>query len=205
MKLSPRNQLMLVAALFLLLVVVAVVALIVPKIAQMRQLDADIASAEQQQGEAKTLLDRRKEVRDRAVQNDAELLQLAASLPDTPELPSLLVELQDRAYDDGVLIRRIEPQPPLMPAGKPYVEMSLNVVTWGSWSDSVDFVQDLQKMSRLVRVNELRSEPIDEQTRKDKEPSLGQYDVQTTMKITTYVLPASADASASAPATAPAQ
>lgn len=203
MKLSPRNKLILVAAVFALLVIVAIVVLIVPVVTKMGQLDENVAAAEQQQSAAQTLLDRRKEVRDRAVQNDAALLQLAVALPDSPELPSLLVELQDQAYEDDVLIRRIEPLPPVQLAEKPYVEMSLNVIIWGEWDDTVDYLQSLQDTSRLIRVNEFRSELIEEQTRLDKEPDLEDYSVQTTMKITAYVLPAS-DASGTAPV-APAQ
>ncbi len=205
MKLSPRNKLILVAAIFVLMIVVAVVVLIVPKVTQMSQLDEDVKAAENKQSMAQSLLDRRRGVRDRAVQNDATLLQLATSLPDTPELPSLIIELQDRAYENGVFVRRLEPLPPIQAAGKPYVEMSLNLTLWGSWSDTVDYLQGLQKMSRLVRVNEMRVEPITEQDRIDGEPSLDDYDTQTTMRITTYVLPTAADASATAAPTQPQQ
>ncbi len=109
MKLSPRYTLILVSLGILLVVIVAAVVLVVPQFTKLSELDANIGSADEQIAQSQNLLRERQQAKDNAAFTDAALLELAAAVPETPDLPSLIIELQDIAYESNVQIRVIEP------------------------------------------------------------------------------------------------
>ena len=72
-----------------------------------------IQEAEQEVDEANALLLQRQDMKDRAAQTDAAYLRLANSVPETPELPSLIIELQDVALQSGVNFEGLRPEDPI--------------------------------------------------------------------------------------------
>ena len=115
MNMSPRNILIIAVAGCVLVAVAAVALLVVPQVSKMRDLDAQIQTAEQEKASAQALLERRQQAKNRAAMTDAELLVLANSVPESPELPSLIIELQDAAVDAGLQFRSLSPGPPERP------------------------------------------------------------------------------------------
>jgi len=81
----------------------------------------------------------------------------------------------------------------------------IDLETWGTWSDSVDFLQQLRKLSRQVRVVELEARLLDESSAEDAKIKLPPYyQVEMTTKLEVYVIPANQSDSSSVPAPAPA-
>lgn len=157
MKIGPKEKLIIVAAGAVLSVVVLVAVLVWPAFATLGRLQAEVAVAQQDASQAQVLLEQRRAVKDRAASTDVALLQLANAFPENPELPSLIIELQDLAYENDVLLRSVSTQPVSKPAGVSYVEMPLELTVWGDWQETVDFLQDLPKLSRFIRIAEVSS------------------------------------------------
>jgi len=205
MKLTPRNKLIIVAVGAGLAVVLLFVVLVLPQFGHMRSLGAEIQAAEQEAQAATALLDQRREVKDAASVTDATLIQLNNAVPENPELPSLIIELQDVAYSSGVSLRGVIPDEPIQDDGAPYITIPVDLETWGTWSDSVDFLQQLRRLSRQVRVVEYEAVLLDETAAVDANIELPPYyQVKLTAKLEVYVIPASSDSTSSVPAPAPA-
>jgi Tfp pilus assembly protein PilO len=172
----------------LAVIVVLALVLVVPQFGRMSDLDNQIETADSQISEAEALLKTRQEAKEGASSTDAALLELAAAVPEQPDLPSLIIELQDVAYDSNVQLREIEPADLVQAEG--YVTMPLSITVWGDWADNVDFVQSLQELTRQVRVVEAGSEPIDEADTERATESLDTYSVETNMLLEFYIIPA---------------
>jgi len=205
MKLTPRNRLIIVAVGAGLVVVLLFVVLVIPQFGKMGELGSDIEAAEQEAQAATALLDQRREVKDAASVTDATLIQLNNAVPENPELPSLIIELQDVAYSSGVSLRGVIPDEPLQDDGQPFVTLPVDVETWGTWSDTVDFLQQLRGLARQVRIVEYEAVLLDETAATDANIELPPYyQVKLNAKLEVYVIPASSDSTSSVPAPAPA-
>jgi Tfp pilus assembly protein PilO len=197
MKIGPREQLILVIiGLFVLFVAIA--ALIVwPQYQKQQSLDSQIAAAETQLQTSKTLLAQRQQIKNRTAATDAQWLALASLVPENPDLPSLIIEIQDVAFASGVQINAITPGEPVGSADNSYVAVPLQVGIVGTWADTVDFLKNLNKLNRGIREVNYTSTvapPI------SGNPLLPTYSVTTQTQLEAYTIPASA-AAASAPAT----
>jgi type IV pilus assembly protein PilO len=205
-RLTPRNRLIVVAVGAGIIVVLLFLVLVLPQFGKMRDLGTQIAAADQEAQAASALLDQRREVKDAASVTDATLLQLNNAVPENPELPSLIIELQDVAYSSGVSLRGVTPGDPAQEDGQGFIAIPVDVETWGTWSDSVDFLQQLRRLARQVRVVDFESSLLDETAADDANIDVPPYyQVKMTSKLEVYVIPTSSDTSSSVPAPAPAQ
>ncbi len=203
--LSPRNSLIAVAVGLLLLVIVLVVVLIVPQFAKLSDLGMQIDKANEDSAAAKTLLEQRLAVKNRAAMTSGALLRLATAVPENPELPSLIIELQDVAYASGVAMREVTPQPPVGIADKQYVKLDLKLEVWGTWADTVDFMQRLDKMGRELRVGSFKSAVLEEGPATDAKLDVPPYyQTRTEINVSSYTIPAPSTTESAAPAPAPA-
>jgi type IV pilus assembly protein PilO len=203
MRLSPRLALILTAVAVFVAVVVLAAVLVVPQFGKLGDLEQQIDSADDAVSQAENLLKARQQAKDDAAFTDAALLELAAAVPENPDLPSLIIELQDVAYQSNVQLRGIEPGEMVQNAG--YVTMPVSVTVWGDWADTVDFVQRTQKLTRQVRMFEVASQVLDEGDNEEAVEDLEPYSVETQLIVETYVIPATSDATATVPPAAPAQ
>jgi len=100
--------------------------------------------------------------RQEAKYNQARLLELAKMVPESEEIPSLIVELEDVARQSGVNLSSITPGEPAELSGIParYVPVDLQVS--GSYFDLGDFVYRLERMvgrpGRLLAVKTINLE-----------------------------------------------
>lgn len=150
MRLSPRDQMILGIAAIVLVVAVGVFLLIMPQVNRLGQLDDEIRTADTEIQSAKTLLDQRQDAKLAAASTQSQLIKLANEMPDTPELPSLIIELQDTANDSGIDFTGIEPQVPQAATG--YSKLPLNLTIAGQWTDIIEFTRRLTKLGRQVRI-----------------------------------------------------
>ena len=206
MKLSPRNKLIAVAVGAAVVVILLFGVLVIPSIGKMNDLGTQIDAAEQEAQTASALLDQRREVKDAASVTDATLIQLNNAVPQNPELPSLIIELQDVAYSTGVSLRVVTPAEPVQDEGEEFVTIPVAIEIWGTWADTVDYLQQLSKLSRQLRIAEFESTLLDESSATDAGIKLPPYyQVATTANLEVYVIPESTDSTTSVPAPAPAE
>lgn len=150
MNLAPRDRLILTIALVSILVIALVALLAYPQFRQLGVLDAQLADAAKQEQLAMGQLQQRRAFKDRAVEVNAKWLRLMNQVPDNPDLASFIIELQDTAFKSGVQIVAVTPALPVSEGAVSSVTVSLEIL--GSWSKTVDFLQDLMKLDRGVRL-----------------------------------------------------
>lgn len=199
MKISPRNGLIIMGAGFFLATVLIVVLMIVPQFGHMASLDNEIATTQQQVAVANSLLDQRRAIKDRMAETNSALIALATAMPANPELPSLLIDMQDEAYDAGVKLNRVAPDPITTATAGTYQVLPLKVDILGNWSDTIAFMQGVMKLTRGLRIQNFSSGVVNAAS-ENAIPN----QVATSFVIDAYVIPAGASAPAAAvPAPAP--
>lgn len=196
---SPRSKLILTILVALVVVIAAAALLIVPQARKIASLERDLAGIDDEMTQATNLLRVRQEAKANASSTDAASLALAAAIPENPDLPSLIIELQDVAYANDVQIRSVEPKELKEEDG--YVAVPVGITIWGSWTDTVEFVQQISKLGRQVRIVEtVTSLPGDDAVADAAIASLGKYTVQTDIVVETYVIPKDAGKTVAPPA-----
>jgi len=205
--LTPRNKVIALAVGAAVFVVILFAILVVPQFGKLADNRAQIDDAETRAQAASSLLDQRRQTKDSASVTDATLTQLNNAIPENPELPSLIIELQDVAYASGLSLRAVIPGDPVAVEGEEFVALPMDLETWGTWSDSVDYLQQLRKLSRQVRIVDFESNLLDESSATDAGVKLPPYyQVKMTVRLESYVIPSEVSSSTvPAPAPVPAQ
>lgn len=201
MKIGPREQII-ISAVAAVLVILAVAAFLVwPQVQQIGQLDGEIKAAQSEVQSGLALLNARKASKDRAAETDARWLRLSNLMPEGPDLPSLIVELQNAAFASGVQLVSVTPAAPT--AGAEYYTIPIEVQVIGTWADSVDFLQRLMKLNRGVRIVQSVSTRTDnsDQVARENE-TIPDYSAQTIIELEGYMMPSSAGSTATPAATA---
>jgi len=197
MRLSYRNQLILTGALIAILVALVVVLLIVPRLSEVRDIDERISEAEAQISQAEALLSQRQAVKARFAETEAKRMRLANQMPETPELPSLIVELQDTANAAGLEFASLTPALP-EPMEEGYSQVTMTMVVRGTWQDTVDFLQRLPRLTRQVRV--IGFDTIQYEDADFEEDDDEVNEVETGITIRVYMMPAMLDVPEAPPA-----
>lgn len=158
-RLSARNQ-MIIAGLLIVAVAMGVVFLVIlPLFDSAAQMDTEIADLDSQIMSEKALVDRRLSVKAQAAQTDVDLIHLANQVPESPDLPTLIINLQDAANASGLVFAQIAPQAPTpvtradgAPAG--YTSIPVSMKLEGEWSDLIEYVRRLSKFPRGLRITQ---------------------------------------------------
>ena len=157
-KLTAQMQMYIAIGVIAVAVVAFVALAIVPKFQEAAAVDTEIQTAEMELQTAQALLARRQGVKAQAAQNEAGLMSIANQIPDSPLLPSLVIELQEVANASGVTLGQITPGGVNAPvAGADgtvplYGTVPITLTVTGEWSDTIDFARRLGKMQRGLRV-----------------------------------------------------
>lgn len=186
MKIGPREQLILLIVGLAVVLIAIVLLLVLPEYQKLGTLDAQIATAQQEVTTSKTLLLQREQIKNRAAETDAKWLRLANLVPESPDLPSLIIELQDAAFDTGVQLQTLSPTDMAANAAG-YQTVPLNLGVIGTWSDTVDFLQEITKLDRGLRIVNFTSGVSP--TLPNSNPLLPNYSETTTLKVEVYIIP----------------
>jgi Tfp pilus assembly protein PilO len=222
MRISPRDKLILVAVGIAVVAVIAGLLLIYPQVQTIATIDKQIQQAEKEVDEANALLLQRQDMKDRAAQTDVAYLRLANSVPETPELPSLIIELQDVALQSGVSFEGLRPGEPITntssqsssgggtqataastaqpAAAGEYVVIPMDVSISGSWSDTIDFMNRIQRMTRAIRIVEYNTSSNTGGTAQTDQTSSATSEL-TNMKLEAYTVPTAASSTGITPGT----
>lgn len=149
--LTFKQRIILVVGVTLLVVVLFGVFVLRPKISQVGQLRAQQREGGKKLEAAKLNLARLQAIKAEAMEIEKEQLKLNQRFPEDPDLPSLLVTLQDTANEAGIDFISISPGELAPQEG--YSELSLGISISGTFFDVVDFLYRLEGLSREVRVD----------------------------------------------------
>jgi type IV pilus assembly protein PilO len=197
MKIGPREQLILVSVGLLLVIGVVVGLLVWPQFQKLGVLDTQIATAKQQVASAQSLLAQRQQIKDRAAETEARWLRLSSLVPANPDLPSLIIDLQDTAFASGVQLVSLTPAEPAVVQNATYVRIPLDIKILGTWADTVDFLQQLPKLNRGVRTISFVSSVGGTEL---ADPDLPEYSENTVLSLEAYMIPNATPAAAPAAA-----
>jgi Tfp pilus assembly protein PilO len=134
---------------------------IVPKFGAVTAVDSEIAAAKTELQTAEALLARRQSVKAQAMANDAALMQMANQVPDSPQLPAVIIEIQDVANASGVELLTVSAgeisSPPAAADGSvpQYHMLNISVTSEGQWSEMIDFSRRLHRLKRGTRLTDL--------------------------------------------------
>lgn len=137
------------------------------KEAQLAQLQAQVADLERVQQNAGPL--------------GQQLLDLNRRIPSQPEIPTLLVQVEEIAEAAGVeqlLAEPGTPGPP--PGGGPYSIVPITMTFEGTYENLQDFLQRSNDLARLVTVNGVSYEPVDPQ---EGEEDLSELGVERLLRV----------------------
>lgn len=219
MKMTPKVRVILLIAGLAVVLVALGLLLVLPKVGQLRDIDAQEQAAEQQIALAKTKLAQRQAIKNRASDTNAKWMELVSLVPSSSDMPSLIIDLQDAAFSSGVQLVGVTPSSPASPTAASaggattasavttgtvggYTVIPVQVQVLGTWSDTVNYIQRIQNFSRGLRLVEVVSSMTSNSAQANKEnETLPDYFETTTIKLEVYVIPDSSwqtgDASAS--------
>jgi type IV pilus assembly protein PilO len=160
MKITSMQKMIAVLVAFVIVAVIAVVLLVLPMFAELDGLALLKAGAEQQRQQAQAQLARLEEAKARSAVTEAELLKIGTQMPDSPQLPTLIIELQDIANNAGVSVTSFTPGQPSPTAGGKYTEIALTSQFTSKWDDLLDYLRRLNKSTRLLRVTNVTVNPV---------------------------------------------
>ncbi|RJQ54412.1 MAG: hypothetical protein C4521_06150 [Actinobacteria bacterium] len=153
MKLSPRDELIVEIVAIVLIAVALSMLLVRPQLSKLGELEAQRREEEQSIRNAQAELALLEAAKGEALQIQADLIKVGNRVPDSPQLPSLVVQIQDLANEAGISFVEIKPGE-LEPAGQ-YTIMPLDLSLSGQFFDVVDFLYRLEHLSREVRVKSI--------------------------------------------------
>jgi len=105
---------------------------------------------------------RLEDVRRNAPELERQLLELSRRIPERPEIPTFIVQVEEVARASGVTQLSIEPGTPGAPeTGGPYSVVPVTMTFEGTYEEMQDFLLRLQNLVRLVAVNEVSYEPAE--------------------------------------------
>jgi Tfp pilus assembly protein PilO len=160
-KLSAQMQMYIAIAVLALVTLAAALLLILPKFQEASSIDAEIVIANTSLADAQALLARRQSAKAQSAANEVELMRIANQVPDAPQLPSVIIELQDVANLSGVVLDQITPSDPVPGRanadGSPasYSAVSIPLLVHGDWREIIDYLNRLGALERGVRVTEV--------------------------------------------------
>jgi len=157
-RLSAQTQMILAIVVIVVVAAAAVVLGIVPQFQKSAELDDKIVQAELDLQSARTLVQRRQAAKAESAANQVELMKLANRVPDSPQLPTVIIQLQDAANAAGLEFAQIAPQSvepgEEVAAGQEpaFSKVPISVVLRGDWADIIEFTRKLDTMERAIRL-----------------------------------------------------
>jgi len=159
MKMTSLQKMIAVAVLIVGLAAAVVAFVILPQFAQLADLQQQKTDAEARSAQAAMVLETLRGAKGRAAVTEAELLKIGTQMPDSPQLPALIMELQDIANTSGVEVSSLSPGQPTVAAGGQYTEISMSEAVTAEWDDLLDYLKRLDRSTRLLRVTSVSITP----------------------------------------------
>lgn len=153
-KLSPRDQLIAIGLGAALVLFLFIMFLLRPQFGRLGELAKQQEDERLKLEQAKLNLKRLESLRVEAAQTETKLIKLSRRIPEEPEVPSLLIELQDVANAAGLDFNSVTLDQPADKSG--YAEIPLTIQTNGSFYAVVDYLYRLEHLSREIVVSSVK-------------------------------------------------
>ncbi len=160
-RLSAQLQLYIAIAVIVVVALAVVFLGILPQFQKAADVGGEISAEESNLSAAEALLARRQSAKSQSAANEVELMRIANQVPDSPQLPSVIMELQDVANASGVSFEVIEPGEPAPPEPLAdgvvgdYTVVPMTALVRGEWAEVIDYLRRINALERGVRVTEV--------------------------------------------------
>ncbi len=166
---SVRNRAILLAAVFVLLLLVWFFFMFRPNQRRISELRAEQEQVQQEIGGLQVQLERLRELQRQEPQLRAQFARLQDALPDDPRLPDFILQVQEAANLAGIDFLSITPslpaaftppgamQPPPEAAQLQAISVSISVT--GTYFEVEDFIIRLERLQRAVRIGSFTLAP----------------------------------------------
>jgi Tfp pilus assembly protein PilO len=95
---------------------------------------------------------------------ERQILEISKRIPEQDEIPTLIVQIEEVARGADVTQIRIEPgDPKAPPGGGDFSRIPITMSFEGRYEQLQEFLLRVRNLSRLVTVNEVNYEPLEEQ------------------------------------------
>lgn len=159
MNLTTTQKLILTIVGLVIVAALVVVFVIMPQFAQLDALEQQRQTAQAQVQQAQAILAQLEQAKSQSAATEAELLKIGTEMPDSPQLPTLIIEMQDMANASGVNVTSFAPAQPNPSAGGQYTEVQLTTQLTAKWADLLDYMRRIDKSTRLLRVTNVTIAP----------------------------------------------
>jgi Tfp pilus assembly protein PilO len=156
-RLSARNQIIIAVAVLVAGALAFVFLGIMPMFREASTIDEQIATAKQDLANAQAVVQRRQAAKAQSAQNEVELMRIANRIPDSPQLPSVIIDLQDVANACGLKFPNITVGALAQKQNEDgtvaeYSALPITIIVNGDWADVIEYYRKLDKLDRGVRV-----------------------------------------------------
>ncbi len=150
LKLTAKQQIIAVAAVFALLAVILIVTLVIPQIIRLGALGVEEQSAATELNTAKATYANLQELRRASRKQESDLLRADREAPADAELPAMLIQIQDISAKAGTGLISIKPS--ALVQKNDYAEVPFEIQIDGYFFSVLDFVYRLEKLPRIINV-----------------------------------------------------
>jgi Tfp pilus assembly protein PilO len=159
MKITSMQKMVVTVLAFLIAAALVVVFVILPQFAELDTLSQERAQAESQVQQAQAVLAQLEQSKTRSAVTEAELLKIGTQMPDSPQLPTLIIEMQDLANQSGVTVTSFAPSQPTPNSSGQFTEISMSTALTAKWDDLLDYMRRLNRTTRLLRTTNVTVNP----------------------------------------------
>ncbi|MGI8649512.1 MAG: type 4a pilus biogenesis protein PilO [Rubrobacter sp.] len=160
-QLSGRSIILIGVGLLVLLVLLSYLLVVGPLLGRLSDRAEERDAKEAQLAQLMEQVQELERVRDSSGEIGERILELNKRVPEEPEVPTFVVQLQQIASAAGVTQVRIEPGTPGAPAqGGSYSIVPITMTFEGTYEGLRDFLLRSSDLARLVTINSVAYEPI---------------------------------------------
>jgi Tfp pilus assembly protein PilO len=151
LKLAPKQQIAVVGAVLIVVLLLFVGVLVAPQILRLGALGVEEQTAMTELNNSKATYSQLEELKRSSRKTDNELLRLDQKAPDSgAELPALLVQIEDISTKSGIGFMSIKPSNPVQKTNFQEVPMEIQINAY--FFSLMDFIYRVEKLQRIINI-----------------------------------------------------
>jgi type IV pilus assembly protein PilO len=152
-RLSPKQQIIALSAVMAIVAIIVIVVLIVPQVLSLGALGVEEQTATNELNVAKATYAQLEELKLNSRKTENDLLRIDRKAPGDPELPALLIQIQDISSKSGITLLSVKPSP--LVQNNDYAEVPLEIQIDGYFFSLLDFIYRLEKLPRIINIKSI--------------------------------------------------
>jgi Tfp pilus assembly protein PilO len=156
---NNRRAPIIAGAAAVIVAILAIVLLVLPKMGEVTEVEADLEAAQDQEVQLEAQLRALQQAQEDAPETEAEILEIEAQIPPTADLPSLFRLLDGAANQAAVDFFAFTPGTPVANATGQYSTIASTVTVSGGYFSIDEFLFLLETLPRAAKVTTIAVAP----------------------------------------------